>query len=63
MARSGLYYSYTSNNAIELLYSLLLFTAEQDILIKLCWIKSEDNMLADALSHFKYNMITNICLY
>jgi hypothetical protein len=63
MAYFSLYYSYTSSNAIKSLYSLLLFAAKQDILIKLHWIKGKDNILANTLSHFKYDIIANIYLY
>ena len=43
------------------LQKLLLLTAENNVIIEACWIKSGDNGLADALSRKNNASIANIC--
>ena len=45
----------------QFLREIFLLAAQKDIQIVPRWIQSEANSLADALSHFKYQTITNMC--
>ena len=46
--------------AINLIQLLFLAVALDDIEIKAEWISSEDNWIADALSHFQFKKIVNL---
>ena len=45
------------------LRELLLLASKYDIVIEACWIRSEDNGLADALSRFDDRKVANLCPY
>ena len=46
--------------AIDLLKSLFLLTTLDDIEIVALWLSSQDNWIADALSRFNFDLITNL---